>query len=80
MLCLLLLTLLTFSLSKVRTQTKNQEEIHGPRAECVPWNISIEHAVSWPCTIALGSVVLPLPTCPRHKDESLIPSAENRIG
>lgn len=46
MLFLLLLTLLTFSLSKVRAQTGNQEEIHGSRAERVPGNISMDHRVS----------------------------------
>lgn len=43
------------------------EHLHGSHS------VLIMHHCSW-------FVILPLPRCPHHKDESLIPSAENRIG
>lgn len=54
-LCLLFLTVLALSLAKVRVQTgKQEEEIQGPRAECVLGSM----AVPWPC-----SIVLTINTC-----------------
>ena len=57
-LCLLFLTVLALSLAKVRAQTGEQEEIQSSRAECMLGNISLEHAVSQPC-----SIVLTINTC-----------------